>query len=164
MGQDTLTLNKAPQKRDEIEKKRERIPVSGLKNILSIRDVDKDPNKEYYWVNTSTSEGMGRVDRFRDGGWEIVPRSSGIDFGDRSVDKGTLLGSAVTHTRGGQTLVLMAIPKEWWIEDQKAKQERVDALEAAMNEELRQGRFPGTGSAERGSYVPDGGGLQITRK
>ena len=152
---ETLTLKK-------VLVKRERIPVSGFKDILTIRSIDKDPNKEYYWVNTHTSEGMGRVDRFKDGGWEIVPRK--IEVGDPAVDRGTQLGSAVTHNRGGQTLVLMCIPKEWWIEDQKAKQDRVDALETSMNEDLRQGRFPMSGSSERGSYVPEGGGLKITRQ
>lgn len=168
MGQDTLTLNKVVSQPDKAQEpvkravREERIPVSRGKDILSLQGFDKDPDKEYYWVNTNTAEGMGRVDRFKAGGWEIVPKQPGMKVGDLAVDRGSLLGSAITHTRGNQTLLLMAIPKKWWEEDQMAKQAKVDATEATMNEDLRQGRFPMTGSNERGSYVPDGGGMTKT--
>lgn len=101
-----------------------RTPVGGHRNILTV--ANKDPNYVYRWVLDTP----GRLEAFKEGGYEVVTKD--MDVGDSTVDKASQLGSAVTMVRGVSTLVLMRIPKEWYDEDQAAKQEEIDALEATM--------------------------------
>lgn len=123
---------------------RQRIPVGGPRNILTFEG--KDPDKVYRWVLDSP----GRIIRFEQGGWEKVLVSDKTEVGQATVDRGTVVGSVVTRLGGaGQTLVLMSIRKEWFEEDQKAKQEQLDALEATMKQEAHEGHY---------------GSLTITRK
>lgn len=101
-----------------------RIPVGGHRNILTV--ANKDPNYVYRWVLDTP----GRLEAFKEGGYEVVTKD--MEVGDSTVDKSSQLGSAVTMVRGVSTLVLMRIPKEWYDEDQAAKQADIDALEATM--------------------------------
>lgn len=111
-----------------------RTPVGGARDILTVSG--KDPNYVYRWVIDTP----GRIQRFTDGGYEVVQESP--EVGQRTVDRGSKLGSAVTKAGGsGQTLVLMRIPKEWYDEDQLAKQAQVDSLEATMRQEAQDGRY-----------------------
>ena len=115
-------------------KRVKRTPVGGPRDILTV--ANKDPNYEYRWV----LDAVGRLERFKDGGWEIVQGDP--EVGQKVVDRGSKIGSAVTKAGGsGQTLVLMRIPKEWYDEDQTAKMAQVDALEATMRAEAQQGRY-----------------------
>lgn len=116
-------------------KRKERIPVNGNRDILTV--AEKDPNYEYRWV----LDIPGRLDKFNQAGWEVVQEN--LDVGQTAVDSGSKVGSAITTSRGGQTLVLMRILKEWYDEDQLAKQEKVDALEETMHQELKAGRLEG---------------------
>lgn len=126
----------------EQPKRKERIPVSGPRDILTISD--KDPNYEYRWVKDLP----GRIQRFLDGGWEIVVHEA--QAGQRTVDSGSRLGSALTRQDGGFTLVAMRIPVEWYKQDQESKQKELDALEDSLRADggnqmgLGQGR-PDTG-------------------
>lgn len=115
--------------------RKERIPVNGNRDILTVKD--KDPNYEYRWV----LDNPGRLMKFDQAGWEIVKEN--LEVGQTAVDSSSRLGSAITVSRGGQILVLMRIQKQWYDEDQLAKQEKVDALEASMNLDLRTGRLDG---------------------
>ena len=120
----------------------ERIPVSGPRDYLAVRD--QDPNYSYRWVNDVDN----RVDRFKAGGYEVVTAPN-VRVGDKQVDSGSQLGSAVTKAVGGKIMaILMRIPKEWFDEDQQAKMEEVDAKERAMRAESQ----------------ADYGTLKITRK
>lgn len=130
--------------------RKERIPVNGNRDILTIAEHLKDPNYEYRFV----LDIPGRLAKFDQGGWEVV-KDDGVKVGQQAVDSGTRQGSAVTVSRGGQTLVLMRIPKEWYDEDQKAKQEKVDTVEQAMMREIRAGRIDG----QPGFY---GGDMQVS--
>ena len=119
--------------------RKERIPVNGNRDILTIAKHLQDPNKEYRFV----LDIPGRLAKFDQAGWEIV-RDEEITVGQPAVDQSdTRLGSAVTVSRGGQVLVLMCIPKEWYDKDQEAKQEKVDAIEQLMNAQVRTGRLDG---------------------
>lgn len=106
-------------------KREKRIPVSGPRDILTVTNMN--PNYHYRWVNDIP----GRIPKFQEGGWEIVNHEA--EVGGKTVDRGSRLGSAVTKRVGNQVeAVLMRIPLEWYIEDQKAKQEQVNDLEATM--------------------------------
>lgn len=109
-----------------------RTPVSGARNILTV--AGKDPNYVYRWVNDSEA-GM-RIEMFKQGGWELVNKDSEIKVGDKVIDQGSVVGSVTTRYVGqGTTAVLMRIPKEWYDEDQLAKQEKLDELDASMQDQ-----------------------------
>ena len=97
-----------------------RTPIGGPRNILTV--TNKDPNYFYRWVNDTP----GRIDRFLQAGYEVVNHEA--EVGEKTVDRASKLGSAVTMVRGSATLVLMRIPLEWYNEDQAAKQEEIDTL------------------------------------
>lgn len=119
-----------------VRERRKRTPVAGARDVLTVNG--KDPNYHYRWVVDSP----GRVQRFQDGGWDVV--SEDHEIGQATVDKSTKVGSAITKASGdGRTLVLMRILKEWFNEDQEAKNQRLDALEASMRQEAKEGRYGG---------------------
>ncbi len=130
------TKEVAPESAPAVKRERKkRTPVSGARDILTVRGID--PNFSYRWV----VDQPGRVQRFQDGGWEVVP-THGTEVGQATVDRGSQLGSVVTKASGdGRTLVLMRIPKEWYDEDQVAKAERINAHEATMKAEAQVGRY-----------------------
>ena len=101
-----------------------RVPVSGPRNILTV--ANKDPNYVYRWV----LDVPGRLETFKRGGYEVVVDNN--EVGDPAVDRHKQLGSAITLVKGTSTLVLMRILREWYDEDQAAKQADIDALEATM--------------------------------
>ena len=102
-----------------------RTPVSGGRDILAVRD--QDPNYVYRWVNDTD----GRLEKFKAAGYEAV--TADVEVGTKSVDRNSKLGSVITKSVGGKlTAVLMRIPKEWYVEDQKAKQNQLDAQDKAL--------------------------------
>lgn len=113
-------------------KKPVRIPVGAARDILTVQG--QDPNYAYRWVLDDPKR-PGRLQRFRDGGWEVVTDSN--EIGQNTVDRGKKLGSAITRPDGGNTLVLMRILKEWYDEDQAAKADKIDALEETMVSDIQ---------------------------
>lgn len=146
---------KEPQKTEAVTpatkpERKQRVPVSGPRDILTINN--KDPNFFYRWVK----DYPGRIQRFLDGGYEFVVDPS-AQAGQRTVDSGSRLGSALTRVDGGNTLVAMRIPLEWYNEDQEAKQRELDALEDSMLADG--GVFTGMGSDDR----PDSARMGLSR-
>jgi hypothetical protein len=114
------------------ERKR-RSPLDGARDILTV--YDKDPNFVYRWVRNDE----GRIQWFKERGYEVVTRSQ--EVGEKLVDSGSQLGSAVTKFGGGTvTLVLMRIPREWYDEDQAAKEAEIAATEKSMQDPNTYGR------------------------
>lgn len=138
----TTAKESAPKPEPEVKQERvRRTPVDGARDILTV--YGKDPNYVYRWVRND----QGRVQWFEGRGYEVVTRDH--EVGQKAVDSGSKLGSAVTKFGGGNvTLILMRIPKEWYDEDQATKAASIDATEATMK------------SATTGQY----GGVHITRK
>lgn len=126
-----------------------RMPVSGPRDILTV--TKKDPNYVYRWVKDQP----GRMQRFLDAGYETVVHETQV--GQRTVDSGSRLGSAVTRLDGAYMLVLMRIPIEWYNEDQDAKQRQVDAMEQALYPE-------GLQKLERNDSYQPGEGEMLGRK
>jgi len=115
-----------------------RIPVSGPRDVMTV--AGKDPNYVYRWVNDEE----GRLDRFKLAGYEIV--TSEHEIGMPSVNKASdKYGSAYVKKVGnGVVAVLMRIPKDFYNEDQAAKQAAVDAAVADMREVgKREGEYGG---------------------
>lgn len=111
-----------------------RTPI-GARNVLKV--TGKDPDFEYRIVN---DEG-DRVEQFRAAGYETVSAAT-HQIGDRRINAPTTEGSIATASVGGGTkAVLMRIPKEWYEEDQKAKQDAINELEAATREDALKGTY-----------------------
>lgn len=110
----------------ERKTRKERPPVAGLRDILTI--PNKDPNYEYRWAK----DVGGRIQYLEQKGWEKVTED--LEVGQKTVDSPSgNMGSVLTRFGGnGVTLVAMRIPKEWYDEDQARKQEMVDAVEESM--------------------------------
>ena len=112
-----------------MEKKRpNRTPISGGRDILAVKD--QDPNYVYRWVNDIS----GRLERFKAAGYEPVTATP--EVGDKVVDRNSKLGSVITRSVGGTiTAVLMRIPREWYDEDQAAKQAQIDESDKMLRAE-----------------------------
>lgn len=122
-------------------KKRERVPVGAARDILTVQR--QDPNYVYRWVLDDPKR-PGRLQRFLDGGYEVV--TDAHEVGQNTVDRAKKpLGSAITRPDGGSTLVLMRILKEWYDEDQAAKADKISDLEKTMiaDESASDGRYGG---------------------
>ena len=110
-----------------------RTPVNGVRNVLTVQG--KDPNFEYRVVNDTGD----RVAQFESQGYEIVTDSN-IKVGDRRIANPTKEGSPVrTSVGGGIQAYVMRIPKEFYKEDQEAKQTYVNDTEAAMKKDAIKG-------------------------
>ena len=107
-----------------------RTPI-GQRNKLAVKD--QDPNYHYRVVN----DVMDRVEQFKEQGYEVVPETK---VGDKRVDNPTNLGSASGISVGnGVKAVVMRQRKDWYDEDQAAKQKTIDDLEATMNLAAKKG-------------------------
>lgn len=121
-------IAKAPERRVR------RTPI-GTRQILSV--TGKDPAYEYRIVNDTGD----RVQEFLDNGWEKVPAKS-VRVGDKRVNNPTPEGSDATMSVGsGQKAFVLRIQKEWYEEDQAAKQTAVNATEEATREQALDGTY-----------------------
>lgn len=131
-----FALEKKPYK-----KPKKRIPL-GQRNVLTVPKDEKDPDFEYRWVNDKD----GRINMFRDAGWEVDERREDVQVGDPNVGTDTgRVGTAVTKSVGhGQVAYLMKIPKEFYQEDQQAKFGKIDEGESDLKmEQQKKGRYGG---------------------
>ena len=112
----------------------QRVPV-GTRNILTV--AGKDANYAYRIINDSGD----RVQEFMDAGYELVEASS-VRVGDKRVNSGSSEGSKAQLSVGqGQKAFVVRIKKEWYEEDQRMKQRRVDELEQATKAKALDGTY-----------------------
>lgn len=112
------------------ETRQERVPVSGLRDIMTVDN--KDEAFEYRWVVDSDERGQ-KIMRYQKGGYDLVSADE-VVVGQPNVYKSEHFGSIVRLPSGnGQFSYLMKIRREWYEEDQEAKQSNIDALEASMS-------------------------------
>ena len=115
-------------------KRPNRIPVSGNRDLITVKG--KDPAFEYRIVR----DAPGRLDKFLDAGYEVVTHEAKV--GDPRVGTPAAEGSPVKISMGGgEQGYLMRIPKEWYEEDQKAKQDEIDARETQMIRRHKQDHY-----------------------
>lgn len=112
-----------------------RVPVSGQRDILTVKH-EKDPN----FVERIVNDKPGRIDKFLAAGYEIV--TTPTEIGDPRVGTPTPEGSPVKISVGrGQQAYLMRQPKEFYEEDQKAKESEIKAREESMKDAKSDGRY-----------------------
>lgn len=111
------------------EKRPERIPVSGNRDVLTVQGKAK--GYVYRWVNDSND----RLQRFIDGYWEFV--THGVRVGVRTINSSDNAETKVTKpVGGGVTAYLMRIKEEYYNEDQEAKARDTALLEESMLREF----------------------------
>lgn len=111
--------------------KPQRMSIAEQKNILTHPDAN-DPNYMYRVVVDYKSK-PGRIQMFKNAGY--VPVLSGEGMGDDVAGKPTKLGRQVTVPVGnGETGYLMKIPKEYFDEDQAAKEAKLKATESSIKQ------------------------------
>jgi hypothetical protein len=117
----------------------------GTRSVLTVRPQDKDPNYEYRFINDKDD----RIPQAQEAGWEFVAsKDKKIPVGDPKAGKDTQVGTPVTKAvGGGVTAYLMRIHKDWYDEDQAAKQASITENEQGMTHKIpvnqpdNQGRY-----------------------
>lgn len=128
MNQEKEAISKAPSGRPQ------RTPI-GTRNILSVKG--QDPNFVYRIVNDDED----RIQLFKDAGYELVPDDA-VSVGDKRVNNATSTGSYKQISVGqGKKAYVMRIKREWYEEDQKAKQAHVAEIERATKEKALNGTY-----------------------
>lgn len=133
------TQNQESRTESESRPKR-RIPMhGGFRDVITV--LGKDPAFEYRWVMDVDERGS-RIFRFQQAGWHFAPRD-GLDIGEHSVYRSASLDSDIVRTsagKDGRYLYLMRIEREYFEEDQAAKDE---AIRDRKRDLLRQSDAPG---------------------
>lgn len=105
------------------------------RNVLTV--TGKEDGYEYRIVNDTED----RVAEFAERGYEPVSANK-IQVGDKRVSKASPEGSVMTMSvGGGKKAVVMRIRKDWYDEDQKAKQDYVAETERATQQEALNGTY-----------------------
>jgi len=95
------------------------------RNRISFSNLDPD------YVYRVVNDKEGRIEKMQSIGYDFV--ESDEQIGDFRVAEASKLGKAVSKPVGnGVNGYLMKIPKDFYEEDRKAKDERIDATEAAF--------------------------------
>lgn len=98
----------------------------------------KDPDYEYRFVNNVD----GKVEQRAEDGWEVVTKAELKQVGDKRVDSPSSEGaSQEVYVGHGHKAVLMKLRKDWYEEDQAAKQVAVDQRENATKQEALDGHY-----------------------
>lgn len=111
-----------------IPKRTRRTPLEAQsRDRLTVRGLDEE-NYVYRWVNDTAD----RILKLQDRGYDFV-NSKGKVVGDMTIDSAKLDSSIVSQRMGGGiTAYLMAIPKEFYEEDQAYKRKQLKEAEEAM--------------------------------
>lgn len=105
------------------------------RNRLNVKG--KDPNYVYRIVNDTED----RIEDFKDRGW-IVDTSDEVRVGGGRVNDASSVGKARVISVGqGTKAVLMKIQREFYEEDQEAKNEYIDKTEEAMRPNPNDGTY-----------------------
>jgi hypothetical protein len=105
-----------------------RIPVSEAnRDKMTVKGLDHE-NYVYRWVNDVGD----RLATFVLGWWEFVDQN-GQPVGDGGIDNSAGTSSKLTKAVGrGVTAYMMRIPREFWLADQKKKEDKLRETEQTM--------------------------------
>jgi len=142
-----------PTEKQRAEKvhKRDRVPVGGQRQKTQLSEVDLDKFAEDGFVVRWFTDAAGRVQAAVAGGWDFVKPEEAMSIGQHSLHaENSDLGSKVSIVadREGTRQVLMKIEKEYFDEDQAAKEERNALVDQALRP-TDQG-----GATIQGGYTP----------
>jgi hypothetical protein len=115
---------------------RERKPLGMRRDALGVSKKDESYN--YRWFNHDGDRWRTRIADALEAGYEkVVDRSGEIATGADGVNVPRSPGSVVSRPMGaGVQGILMRIPKDVYVEDQTAKQEAVDKVDAELKRDF----------------------------
>lgn len=108
----------------------------GARNVLTVSG--KETGYHYHIVNDDGD----RIQQFKDAGYDVV-QANDVRVGDKRVNSASPEGSAATMSvsRDGRKAVVMRIKDEWYNEDQAAKLQGVNELEATTKHKALDGTY-----------------------
>lgn len=131
----------------EVEKKRTRVPIADQRDQLTVRGLDTE-NYVFRWV----SDIGDRIPKFLLAGWGFVRSEDKVVVGDQDINWSKPQFSLVSRGVGGGTQgYLMAIPKEFFNEDQAKKAKQIDEVEATIYQNAQR---PGNYGKVKVQHVP----------
>ena len=136
---DTIKQERRRRNTDALGGKRRRLAVTG--------QLDHE-NFAYRWVN---DEDTRLHDLTVNDDWEVVSDRSGTLKSDGAGTGAEISVPVGMGTKAPMKAVLLRKRKDWYDDDKRAEQRRIDETEAS----LKSGAVPGAGSDQ--SYVPRGG-------
>ena len=137
-----------PKKIDKRVDRSTRVPVSGNRDILTLKN--EDPDFVYYWVLDNNEKGT-RIMKFLNAGYIFVTDKEGLVIGEDMVYKSNNVGTVIRYPNpDGRFLYLMKQRRDWYEEDKANKMEQVDELEQSMAEPDVEGKY---GSIKIGSKM-----------
>lgn len=144
-------VNVARKGREVADPKFKRVPINGDRAILNVTGLDNE-NFHYCWINDNDDKWLGNIERFKNAGYEHVQVHEVGAIGSVHVNQGSdNIGNYVSRPVGaGVTAYLMRIPIEWFNEDCKAAEDKLQDTEALMYEQA---------ASSKGSY----GKVEVTR-
>ena len=110
-------------------KEHTRVPMHA-RDVTTVKG--KKDHKYYRWCLDINN----KILRYMDAGYEFV-EDQALSIGQMSVNPKTRTGNVVSMTSGDRTLYLMAIDKELYEMDQKAKSIEVNEMEKTMYAKTR---------------------------
>ncbi len=94
----------------------------------------KDPNYEYRFVRDKTESGQ-TIRLMMQDDWELVKAKELDNIGDEDIHKSKFAGGSIVRMPSGQDGVfqyLMKIRKDFYLDDQKLKQDKISEKEKQM--------------------------------
>jgi len=125
-------------KTDRSEGKVARVPFGGVKLKMQLSEADMKGFKDRKMITRWFNDDPGRIERAQGGGYKFVKPEhatslgQGALHGDGSDPESNARVSLVVNRDPQTRAYLMEIPKKFYDEDQKAKQDEVDRIDEAL--------------------------------
>jgi len=145
----TSRPKKAASRAEATSERPRRSSVAGRRGKLEVQGLDRDMF-EYRWVKDAGNEQQApdgtlhfvpgqRIVQFLDDGWVFVKRDEVGTIGETQVYSGSGMGDIIRQAAGmDEYLFLMKIKKDWYEEDQQAKEQEIrerEQQQTAVNSE-----------------------------
>ena len=117
---------------DRTKQRRKRPPVNGRGDVLTLSYNNEDDAEEYIY-RIFNDKGT-RIAQHKQYGWEPVTADD-VTIGTRNEVGAGDIASVTVDSRDGTQGVVMRIPKDWYNEDQVAKQQKIDDTEKQITGE-----------------------------
>jgi hypothetical protein len=125
--QETQLTEDRPNVVETRSKRPSRVPINGYRNLLGVEGLEK--GFHYCWVTEEL------VPRFERALYEFVTHECVV--GDRSVNKGTTVGSRISIPSGNnETSYLMRVPQEYYDQDMESHHKDIDDKERMLKRQL----------------------------
>jgi hypothetical protein len=122
------TLNRPTSQDTRASARPERVPISGIKNIIGVSGIRGGFHA--CWVNEPN------VPAYQAAGYTFVEND--VSFGSHHVQQANPLGARYARNMGlGTIAYLMEIPQEYYDSDRDLEAKEVDDIEASMKREAR---------------------------